>query len=969
GSTVANKVYDGLTTASLTGGSLIGIVGSDTVTLTQVGSFVDKNAGTARAVTAADTLGGTDAGNYSVTQPTGLSADITPKALTVTGTTVANKVYDGLTTASLTGGSLIGIVGSDTVTLTQVGSFVDKNVGTAKAVTAADTLGGSDAGNYSVTQPTGLTANITPKALTVTGTTVANKVYDGLTAASLSGGSLVGIVGADTVTLTQAGSFVDKNAGTARAVTAADTLGGTDAGNYSVTQPTGLSADITPKALTVTGTTVANKVYDGLTTASLSGGSLIGIVGSDTVTLTQVGSFVDKNAGTARAVTAADTLGGSDAGNYSVTQPTGLTANITPKALTVTGTTVANKVYDGLTAASLSGGSLVGIVGADTVTLTQTGSFADKNVGTAKAVAAADALGGTDAGNYSLTQPTGLSADITPKALSMQGLQGQDKVYDGTLAATVSQQGLQWVGLVPGDQVLLGSVSGSFVDKNAGSGKTITLNTTLDGADLGNYTVTPQASTTANITQRSLTVTADNQAKTYGAADPTLTYQLGGQGLVAGDTAAGSLTGQLATDTGAAATAGSHAITLGTLSTNANYQITQFVPATLAVGKAALTITLDAQTKVYGAAEPPVTWSVDATLLKYADTAGVVQLTGSSMPGGAQATAGTHVITGQASAANYVVSVTNGVLTVTKAPLTVTADNKVKTTGEQDPALTWSVDASQLRYQDTAAVVQNATLTAPTGAGVAPGSYPIQITGATAQNYQLTLVDGVLTVKPSPAVKSENLESQIVDVPRTTLPYVSVTQPVVNAPPPPPMADLPMGPPGSVTVLGAGVGGEIGAGGSVGPVIGGLVSSPTPTPASSPVQPDASDDPLKSTPVTQPSAQPLFSNPSVPDIATGVRAQLVVVLPLLQVQGSELRTGLAASRLFSPPAGVKVTYSAKRDNGQPLPSWLRFDPDTGRLEGTPPPGVDDVTVQINAQTSDGQSATARIRVNGSRRRQ
>ncbi|MCE4556605.1 YDG domain-containing protein, partial [Roseateles cellulosilyticus] len=404
GLTAANKVYDGTTTAQVSGGASIsggGVNASDGKALngddvyisgTATGAFADRHAGTGKSVTLAGlTLGGADGGNYTISAGS-VQANITPKALTASGLTVAaSRSYNGgvvatpIGTAALltteTAGSGSTADGKpyslDTVSLsgTATATYNSSQVALASQVQFGGlTLSGANAGNYTLTAGT-QAATITPKALTVTGTTVANKVYDGLTTASLSGGSLVGIVGGDAVTLTQAGSFVDKSAGTAKAVTAADTLGGTDASNYSITQPTGLTADITPKALTVTGTIAANKVYDGVLLASLSGGSLVGIVGSDTVTLTQVGSFADKNVGTAKAVTAADTLGGTDAGNYSVTQPTGLSADITPKALTVTGSTVANKVYDGLTTASLTGGSLIGIVGSDTVTLTQVGSF------------------------------------------------------------------------------------------------------------------------------------------------------------------------------------------------------------------------------------------------------------------------------------------------------------------------------------------------------------------------------------------------------------------------------------------------------------------------------------------------------------------------------------------------------------------------------------------------------------------
>jgi hypothetical protein len=45
----------------------------------------------------------------------------------------------------------------------QVGSFASANIGTGLAVTIADTLTNNSSGNYTLTQPTGLTADITPK--------------------------------------------------------------------------------------------------------------------------------------------------------------------------------------------------------------------------------------------------------------------------------------------------------------------------------------------------------------------------------------------------------------------------------------------------------------------------------------------------------------------------------------------------------------------------------------------------------------------------------------------------------------------------------------------------------------------------------------------------------------------------------------------------------------------------------------
>src|SRR5207245_8488226 len=79
--------------------------------------------------------------NYTLTQPTA-SADITAKALTVTGVTANNKVYNGATTATLNFASatLVGVVSGDSVTLntnSAAGAFANAKAGTSKSVTVS----------------------------------------------------------------------------------------------------------------------------------------------------------------------------------------------------------------------------------------------------------------------------------------------------------------------------------------------------------------------------------------------------------------------------------------------------------------------------------------------------------------------------------------------------------------------------------------------------------------------------------------------------------------------------------------------------------------------------------------------------------------------------------------------------------------------------------------------------------------
>src|SRR5439155_14508166 len=128
--------------------------------------------------------------------------------LKVSGIPARNKVYDRTTTATLNTGSaaLVGVISGDTVTLdgsSAAGAFASTGVGTAKTVTVSSlTLNGTDAANYSLTQPT-TTANITAKGLTVSGITASNKVYDRTVTATVNTGSaaLVGVMSGDTVTL------------------------------------------------------------------------------------------------------------------------------------------------------------------------------------------------------------------------------------------------------------------------------------------------------------------------------------------------------------------------------------------------------------------------------------------------------------------------------------------------------------------------------------------------------------------------------------------------------------------------------------------------------------------------------------------------------------------------------------------------------------------------------------------------
>jgi hypothetical protein len=150
---------------------------------------------------------------------------------------------------------------------------------------------------------------------------------------------------------------------------------------------------------------------------------------ADAVSVSGLGEFSSRHAGNSLSYTINNlALSGADAGNYHLNGAnsfTGSNGSITPAAISsITGLTAQNKTYDGTTAASLvtTGAVFNGSVTGDTLTVaTSTGAFADPNTGTGKTVSISGlSLGGTDAGNYSLSSTSAsTTADITARALTL----------------------------------------------------------------------------------------------------------------------------------------------------------------------------------------------------------------------------------------------------------------------------------------------------------------------------------------------------------------------------------------------------------------------------------------------------------------------------------------------------------------------------------------------------------------------
>ena len=289
---------------------------------------------------------------------------------------------------------------------------------------------------------------------------------------------------------------------------------------------------ITPKNVSVS---FANptKEYDGTATASIANPTLTGVISSDSgsVSVSAASAAYDsKNAGTGKIVTYTGlTLAGDKAANYSLTNNAVKgTGTITQKTLNASLEAI-SKVYDGTTNAAAPTPTLTGVVDGDNVSVTASGSYDSKNVGS-RTVNYTLNLSGTDAANYSLSGTATGEGTIHQKALTAN-VEAISKVYDGTTNAAAPTPTL--TGVVDGDSVSV-TASGSYDSKNAGS-RTVNYTLTLSGTDAANYSLSGTTTGTGTITLRPVILTAEATEIIRGEAIPELTGSA--SNMVAGEPA------------------------------------------------------------------------------------------------------------------------------------------------------------------------------------------------------------------------------------------------------------------------------------------------------------------------------------------------------------------------------------------------------------------------------------------------
>lgn len=270
-------------------------------------------------------------------------------------------------------------------------------------------------------------------------------------------------------------------------------------------------------------------------------------------------------------------------------------------------------------------------------------------------------------------------------------------------------------------------------------------NITASQAGNDTYLAATNISRPLNVGKAAIAITADAQSKIYGQADPALTYKITTGSLVGTD----AFTGALTRDAGE--NAGSYAIKQGTLSLGANYTIS-FTGANLVIGKAPVTVTADAQTKVYGQADPVLTYKLTSGTL-----VGTDKLTG-TLSRDAGEGVGTYSITqGTLTAGtNYTLNFIGSKLSITPVELTITAENKTKVYGGANPVLTVTYNGF-INGDNSSKLTKLPTISTTAVAGSPVGDYAVTASGAVSADYTIVYKPGTLTVtKASLTVKADD---------------------------------------------------------------------------------------------------------------------------------------------------------------------------------------------------------------------
>jgi hypothetical protein len=439
------------------------------------------------------------------------------------------------------------------------------------------------------------------------------------------------------------------------------------ASNYAVTYANG-TLTITQRPITVQANDrtryygYANPTSGPVT---LTAGTLANSDALGNASLSSTASATAAAGTTAPLTPSAQTFSSGSAGNYAITYANG-TLTVTPAPLTVTANGD-SRTYSGAAYGGGNGVTYAGFMNGETASvLGGTLGYGGSSQGAVNAGSYAITPQGLTAGNYAITFVNG-SLVINPAPLTVTA-NDASRMFDGT--AYSGGNGVAYSGFVNGETsaVLGGALSYGGSSQGAVNAGSYVI--TPQGLTAGNYLIT-YVNGALSISQRPITVRANDQSRTYGAANPAtgaVTVTTGS--LAAGDALGTATVSSTATATTAAGTAAPLTPSGQSFTTGlaANYAIT-YSNGTLTIAPAPLTVTANDDGKTYDG--QPYVGGNGVTYAGFVNGETEAVLGGTLSYGGTSQGAvdvGSYLITPQGlTAGNYTISFVDGTLVIEPA--------------------------------------------------------------------------------------------------------------------------------------------------------------------------------------------------------------------------------------------------------------------------------------------------------------
>ncbi|MBO4561067.1 MAG: hypothetical protein J5705_03745 [Bacteroidaceae bacterium] len=518
-------------------------------------------------------------------------------------------------------------------------------------------------------------------------------------------------------------------------------IDGVSSTNYDITFENG-TLTVTKAPLTITANDATIKYGDDL--PSDWSYTIAGFVNNDdeSVLTVQPSGYVEEYSGNAG--TYSIVLSGAESTNYYISYVPG-TLTVEQSGLTLT-VDNATKVYGeenpqfSYTITDANGIVVTGVLDVEPTLSSE--ATAESGVGEYSVIAE-----GASSQNYAINVVNG-TLTVTKATIAVYA-ENATKVYgEENPQFTFSAQGF-----VNNDDISCFTQGVQFTttaDATSGAGEYAI---TPSGGETANYEITEYHDGTLTINKAPLTIIVNDLSVEYGTELTQDMFQYSYRGFVNGDDAS-CLTVAPSVDLSNVGTdVGTYTLTAYGAE-SANYEIS-YMNGALAIGQSMLTLQVLDATKVYGESNPEFTYTVTDgagnDMLAELNIMPTLSTAATTMSGVGEY----EIIAKGALSQNYSINVKSGILTITKAPLTVAAADLTKVYGENNPDMSYSI--SGFVNNDNATVFTNPVRMSTEVNNTTPvGEYPIVAYNATAENYDITFVDGTFTVTKAPLTITAN---------------------------------------------------------------------------------------------------------------------------------------------------------------------------------------------------------------------